>query len=83
MRMGQAVGYFQAVRFHELGIGQDLADRSIRNNPPLIQHHYPLANLKVEFEVMRGDKLGDGQMIEHAHELPPPSGIEVDSGLIQ
>jgi len=83
MTVPQDVWALQAVRQHQFLVIEQFNRRTVSHYMTVIQHNGPRAKLGDEFEVVRGDELGGGNLSEQRLELAAPARVEIARWLVE
>src|SRR4051794_4020378 len=79
----EAVREFQAVRLHEVRVGQQVAGSAVGHCSALVHQQAAFAELKGIGKVVRDHEQGDVQGRQNVGQLAPRCGVQVAGGLVQ
>ena len=79
----EAQRLFQAVKFDEPQVAQDVSACTVGDDPSGIEQNRPRTKVEHHFEVMRGDELGGRQTVDKLDQTAAAARVEIGGGLVE
>ena len=81
--VAEAEGDFEAVGVHEFFVGEDFSRRAVDLDAAVVEEDDAVAEVEDHFEVVAGDDLGGGTVMQEVDELPAGAGVEIAGGFVE